>query len=353
MSPTLLRSSAHHVYRVVRHRRLSPREFRMITRVAVWVMILIIVSGAAVRLTGSGLACPTWPKCTSTSVVAPLAINPWIEFANRLINAGIGIVAVVAVIGALIRVRRRRDLTWLSVGLIGGVLAEIVLGGITVLDKLAPQLVSAHFVLAMVFLANAVVLHHRAGMADEDIPRSPGSARPAGLPRLMVSAGQRRLAQLLVVAVSVVVVLGTIVTSTGPHGGDPQARRFALNLHDVAQIHGTSAEAFVGLTVIMVWWLAHSGAPRALLRRGEILLAVLLAQGILGYVQYATGVPSGLVEIHIAGSVAVVVATLDFYLGLTTRAPFPVPADSPPGPSIIPDDAAHGHGSAVGARIGS
>ncbi|MDQ2728889.1 MAG: COX15/CtaA family protein [Actinomycetota bacterium] len=335
MSPTLLRASAHHAYRVVRLRQLSPRRFRRITLVALWVMILIIVSGAAVRLTGSGLACPTWPKCTSTSIVAPAAINPWIEFANRLINAGIGIVAVVAVGGALLRVRRRSDLTWLSVGLVIGVLAEIVLGGITVLDKLAPQLVSAHFVLAMVFLADALILHHRAGMADEDIPQTPRRARPAGIPRPLVSAGQRRLAQLLLVAVTVVVVLGTVVTSTGPHGGAPDARRFTLNLHDVAQIHGASAEAFVGLTVVLLWWLARSGAPRAVLRRGEILLAVLILQGIMGYVQYATGVPSGLVELHVAGSVAIVVATLGFYLGLTTRAPVPVPDSAPLDPSTV------------------
>ncbi|MDQ6782001.1 MAG: COX15/CtaA family protein [Actinomycetota bacterium] len=334
MSLTLLRSSAHHAYRVVRDRRLSPRGFRRITLLALCVMILIVVSGAAVRLTGSGLACPTWPKCTSTSVVAPAAVNPWIEFANRLINAGIGIVAIVAVAAALCRVRRRRDLTWLSVGLIIGVVAEIVLGGITVLEKLAPQLVSAHFVLAMLFLANAVILHHRAGMADEDIAQSPGRARPAGTPRLMVSPGQRRLSRLLVVTVTVVVVLGTVVTSTGPHGGDPKARRFALNLHDVAQVHGTAVEVFAGLTVVLLWWLARSGVPRAVLRRGEILLAVVVVQGIIGYVLYASGDPSGLVEIHVAGSVAVAVATLGFYLGLTTRAPLHLAADQPMGRSL-------------------
>lgn len=335
MSPTLLRSSAHHAYRVVRHRQLSPQGFRRITLVALWVMILIVVSGAAVRLTGSGLACPTWPKCTSTSVVAPAAINPWIEFANRLINAGIGIVALVAVAGALIRVRRRPDLTWLSVGLVIGVLAEIVLGGITVLEKLAPQLVSAHFVLAMVFLADALIIHHRAGMADEDIPQIPHRARPAGTPRLMVSTGQRRLSQLLLVVVTVVVVLGTVVTSTGPHGGAPNAPRFALNLHDIAQAHGVSVEVLVALSVVMLWWVARTGAPRAVLRRGETLLAVLIGQGIFGYVQYATGVPSGLVEIHVAGSVAVVVAALGFHLGLTTRSPLPVPDPAPLDPSLV------------------
>lgn len=315
--------SARHIYQVVRHRQLSVRGFRRITAVALWVMVLIIVSGAAVRLTGSGLGCPDWPSCTSTNVVAPLAFHPWVEFFNRLINGGIGIVALVAVGGALVRVRRRRDLTWLAVGLVLGVVAEIILGGILVLEKLAPALVSAHFVLGMVFLVNALVLHHRAGLPDEDVAHAPGRSRPAGTPRLVVSPGLRRLARLQLVAVTVVVCLGTVVTSTGPHGGDPRAPRFKFSLHDVAQIHALSADAFVALSVLMCWWLARTGAPKAVLHKAEILLVVVIAQGIDGYVQYVTGVPAGLVEIHIFGAVATVIATLVFYLGLSTRAPLP------------------------------
>lgn len=318
MAATPVWARAWRSYEVIRNRQLSPEAFRRITAVALWVMVVIIVSGAAVRLTGSGLGCLDWPSCTATEVVAPTGFHPLVEQANRLINAGIGIVAVVAVIGALARSRRRRDLIWLSVGLVGGVAAEIVLGGILVLEKLAPQLVSAHFLLGLAFLADALILHHRAGLADEDI---------AHAPRLMVSTGQRLLARLLLVTVAAVVCLGTVVTSTGPHGGSPQAHRFNFSLHTVAQIHGLSVEIFVALIVVMCWWLARAGVPKAVLRRAEILLVVVIAQGVVGYVQYATGVPAGLVEVHVTGSVAVVIAILQFHLGLTTRAPLPTVAE--------------------------
>lgn len=313
----------HRAIAVVRRRQLSPRAFRMVTATALWVMVAIIVSGAAVRLTGSGLGCPDWPSCTATRVVAPLSFHPWVEFANRLINAGIGVVALVAVGAALVRVRRRRDLTWLSVGLVVGVLAEIVLGGITVKEKLAPELVSAHFVLAVLFLVDALILHHRAGIADEDILHR-------GLP--LVSRPQRLLARSLLVAASVVVVLGTVVTSTGPHGGDPKAQRFHLSLHHVAQVHATAVEVFVGLTVITLWAMARAGVATAILRRGELLLVLLVVQGLVGYMQYATGDPGGLVEVHVAGAVAVVMATVRFNLALTRRVatgPLPAPESDP------------------------
>jgi cytochrome c oxidase assembly protein subunit 15 len=320
-------------WQVARHRRLSPAGFRTITTVILAVMVLIIVSGAAVRLTDSGLGCPDWPSCTRTQVLAPLGIHPWIEQINRFINAGIGVVAVVGVAGALLRIRRRRDLTWLSLGVVGGVLAEIVLGGITVLEKLAPQYVSAHFLLGALILVNALVLRHRAGLADEDVAHVPGRAVPAGVPRTLVSRPQLWLSRLLLVGVAVVVTLGTVVTSTGPHGGSPQAPRYHLSLHAVAQDHGSSVEVFLGLTVLLCWWLARTGAPRAVLRRAEVLLAVTVAQGIVGYVQYATGVPAGLVEVHVIGAVAVMIAAVHLHLGLTERTP--TPAAAPADPSAV------------------
>jgi cytochrome c oxidase assembly protein subunit 15 len=330
MSRPAVRDRASTAWQVVRHRQLSPAAFRRVTTLTVAVMVLIIVSGAAVRLTDSGLGCPDWPSCTRTQIVAPLGIHPWIEMANRLINAGITIISVVVVGGALVRVRRRRDLTWLSAGIVAGVLAEVVLGGITVLEKLAPQLVSAHFILGMAILVNALVLRHRAGLEDGDVAR---------LPRLVVSRPQLWLSRLMLVGVAVVVVLGTVVTSTGPHGGSPQAPRYHLSLHAVAQLHGSSVEAFVGLVVLLCWWLARTAVPRAVLLRAEVLLAVTIAQGIVGYVQYATGVPAGLVEIHIAGAVAVVWAMVRFHLGLTEHAPVPVgepaPAPTVAAPAVV------------------
>ncbi|MGH9120447.1 MAG: COX15/CtaA family protein, partial [Acidimicrobiales bacterium] len=136
---------------------------------------------------------------------------------------------------------------------------------------------------------------------------------------------------LLLLETAVVVVLGTVVTSTGPHGGSPGAKRLHLSLHDVAQLHGAAVELLVLLTLVTLWWLARSGAPRSVMRRGTILLVAMVAQGAVGYAQYFTGDPAGAVAIHIAGAVVVIVAVLRFYFGLTGRA-----VEGPTGPAPRP-----------------
>jgi heme a synthase len=303
-------------WRTIRDRSLSPAHFRRASGLAVWALAFIIVTGAAVRLTGSGLGCSNWPGCTTSQVVAPWQFHAWVEFGNRLVTGLVSIAVGLAMLGALIRAPRRRDLTWLSVGLVIGLVAEIILGGLTVEHKLAPGFVSAHFLLAILFLADAVVLHHRAGLADAEPAGVPGVSEPAGRPVLVVSREHLILSRLLLVACALVVLLGSVVTSTGPHGGAPQAPRFNFSLHDVAQLHGSSVEVFLFFTVVTLWSMSRSGVPRDVLRRGELLLVVLVAQGAVGYIQYFTGVPAWLVQIHIVGVVAVVWATLQFHLGL-------------------------------------
>lgn len=318
-------------WQTIRHRELPPAGFRVASGLAVWALAFIIVSGAAVRLTGSGLGCTDWPGCTTTQVVAPWQFHAWVEFGNRLVTGLVSIAVGLAVLGALIRAPRRRDLTWLALGLVGGLVAEIVLGGLTVEHKLAPGFVTAHFLLALVFLANAIVLHHRAALADDSPPGQPGRARAAGRPVAMVSAEHLVLSRLLLVACALVCLLGTVVTSTGPHGGAPQAPRFAFSLHDVAQLHGTSVEVFLFFTVVTLWSMSRAGVPKAVMRRGEWLLVVLVAQGGIGYLQYFTGVPAALVALHIVGVVSVVWATLSFNLGLYTRVTV---TEEPTGPSV-------------------
>ncbi len=146
-----------------------------------------------------------------------------------------------------------------------------------------------------------------------------------------------------------VVVLGTVVTSTGPHGGSPTAPRFHFSLHQVAQLHGTSVEIYLAFTLLLLWTLHRSGVPSSVLRRGEILLVVLVAQAGVGYIQYFTGVPALLVGIHVAGAVAVVLAVLSFNLGLRTRLPGGE-APAPPGEDAAATPAEDG---AVGALSGS
>ena len=311
-------------------RRLPAVWFRRLAAVAVASLAVIIVSGAAVRLTGSGLGCPDWPTCAAGNVVAPWRFHAWVEFGNRLVTGALSVVVVLAVLGALVRVNRRRDLTWLALGLVGGLLAEIVLGGLTVEHKLAPSFVMAHFLLAMLFLADAIVLHHRAGLPEEPIPGRPGRARVTGPAVSVVSPELRALAALLLAATAVVVTLGSVVTSTGPHGGAPQAPRFSFSLHDVAQLHGSSVEVYLGLVVVTLWLLVRSGAPRRVVVRGEVLLVAVVAQGAIGYTQYLLGVPAGLVEVHVAGAVIVVLAAVRFNLSLRAH---PAPRPAAPAPA--------------------
>ncbi len=325
VSPGWVRGRLRRGWWVIRRRELTPAHFRWATGLAVWALAFIIVSGAAVRLTGSGLGCLDWPGCTTSQVVAPWQFHAWVEFGNRLITGLVSVAVVIAVLGAFIRAPRRRDLTVLSIGLVVGLVAEIILGGLTVEHRLAPGFVTAHFLLAVLFLVDALVLHHRAGLSDDSPAGLPGRARVAGRRVAQVSPEHVMLSRLLLVACSVVVLLGTVVTSSGPHGGAPQAPRFNFSLHDVAQLHGSSVEVFLFFTVITLWTMARSGVPAPVMRRGEQLLVVLVLQGGIGYLQYFTGVPAALVELHIVGVVTVVWATLTFYLGLHAQVVDPIP----------------------------
>lgn len=288
---------------------VSPRTFRRIALAVVVALALTIISGAAVRLTGSGLGCPDWPNCTRASVVAPLQSHAWIEFGNRLINAVVTVACIGVLVAALRRHPRRRDLTLLSMGVLIGLVAEVVLGAVVVYSKLDPVVVTIHFLLGLVFLAVAVWLHERAGRPDDPAPASP-----------LVGSLVIGLARLGSLALAVVVTLGTVVTSTGPHAGAPDVPRYHLSLHAVAQIHGTAVEAYLGLTLLMLWMLVKTGAPSPVLRRAEVLLGALGVQAAVGYTQYLSGDPVGLVALHVAGASVLVVAALRFYFGLWSRA---------------------------------
>ncbi|MDQ4132552.1 MAG: COX15/CtaA family protein, partial [Actinomycetota bacterium] len=245
--------------------RLSPPVYRRITLVAALALAFIIVTGGAVRLTGSGLGCPDWPTCARDRLVAPWEYHAMVEFVNRTITGLVSLAVILAVLGSLLRQPRRRDLVWLSLGLVGGVVAQIVLGGLTVLFHLAPPLVMGHFILSMVILANAVVLHHRAG-------------QPEGRPQPVVSRDLVLMGRVVLVAAALAIFLGTLVTASGPHGGDEDVERLPLLVPDVARAHGISVVLLLVLTLVTLWRLNRTGAPASLLRRGEVLLGVLVAQ---------------------------------------------------------------------------
>jgi heme a synthase len=302
--------------------RLSPTAYRRITLVAAILLAIIIVTGGAVRLTGSGLGCPDWPNCDPGHLTPRSAsdVNAMVEFLNRLFTGSVSIAVGIAVIGAFLRAPRRRDLIWLSLGLVAGFFAQAVLGGLTVLFQLQPQFVMAHFLLSLVLLANAIVLHHRAGFD--------------GPARSQVAPVVRRVATALLVAVSVVAVTGTVVTASGPHGGDAKAKRFSYSIPQVARVHGTTVMVFLALVLLTYGLLRHTRASTADQRRLGLVLAVALAQAAIGYIQYFNGIPALLVGFHIAGATALFACVLSFWLNLARPDPTPRPAD-PTAPAAL------------------
>lgn len=288
--------------------RVSPEAYRRITLVALILLCGIVVTGAAVRLTGSGLGCPQWPNCETGSLTphGDSGYHAFIEFVNRTITGLVSLVVIVAVLASMVRAPRRRDLTLLSWGLVAGVLAQIVLGGLTVIYELTPPWVMAHFLVSMLLVADAVVLHHRAG-------------RPDGAASVPAAASEIRImGRVLVALCAVVLVTGTVVTGAGPHGGDERVQRIDVAVSTVARVHGIAENLFlIGVLVTMVLMKRALASP-SLWRAATTLLFVLTGQAAVGYVQYFSGVPVGLVGVHILGAVSVWVATLHFLLQLST-----------------------------------
>jgi cytochrome c oxidase assembly protein subunit 15 len=284
--------------------RLRADRYRQVTLVAVFLLAAIIVTGGAVRLTGSGLGCPEWPNCEPGSLTPRAATDghAMVEFVNRVFTGAVSIAVIAAVLGSLVRIPRRRDLVWLSLGLVIGVVAQAVLGGVVVAVGLKPPFVMAHFLLSLVLLADAIVLHDRAGHDGE---RS-----------RVVSDGVLRLGWLLLACVSVVVVTGTVVTATGPHAGDERAERFKFALSHVARVHGVSVMVFLAAVLATMWLLNREGAPTGVRTRLGALLAAILFQAAVGYIQYFNGIPAALVAMHLLGATVVFGATLWFLLGL-------------------------------------
>lgn len=283
--------------------RLSPVAYRRITLFALLALSFIIVTGAAVRLTGSGLGCSDWPSCEQDQFVAPLEFHPMVEFVNRLITGLVSVAVILAVLGSLVRVPRRRDLTWLSVGLVVGVLAQIVLGAIVVMVELDPLSVIGHFLVSVVLVWNAVVLHERAG--------HDGTKGVAVVP-----PGVVMLSRLMVAVTAATVVMGTVVTATGPHGGDEEAERLTtFDISEVVRVHAVLAWIVLGLALVTLAWLSRTGAPRTVDLRGGALVGAIVIQGAIGYVQYFGGVPPLLVGVHVAGSILVWISALRFALG--------------------------------------
>jgi cytochrome c oxidase assembly protein subunit 15 len=277
-----------------------PRSFSpaAVSRVALVNAIangVIVVTGGAVRLTGSGLGCPTWPRCTGASFVATpeLAGHGVIEFGNRLLTFALTAAAVATVV-AVFR-SPRSDLRRLAVLSLLGIPAQALLGGVTVLTGLNPWTVAAHFLLSMVLVAVATILWLRS--------REPGVGQPlVRRPLVLLVAG-------IAAVTAVVLLLGTVVTGSGPHSGDPKAGRTGFDPELVSQLHADVVFLLLGLTVALLVALYATDSPDRIRRAARDLLIVQLAQGVVGYVQYFTDLPIALVLVHMVGAVLITAFT--------------------------------------------
>jgi cytochrome c oxidase assembly protein subunit 15 len=264
----------------------------------------IVLTGATVRITGSGLGCPTWPECTYGSYTpvagqAEGAFHAWIEFGNRLLTFLLLFAAVAVVIYAIRKARR--DLIWRALLQVLGILGQGVIGGITVLTDLNPLAVASHFILSIFLIAGAVSIVARG--------RSPLiSIRPT-------ETKVKILAYAQVLLTFVVIVIGTLVTGSGPHAGDLDAPRLKLDERAISWLHADAVIALLGVSLAL---LVLSEISPETKRRIKIFFAVTLAQGLIGYIQYVTGLPELLVIIHVLGSTLVWIASWRIWLSITT-----------------------------------
>jgi heme a synthase len=274
---------------------VTPETFRKITLAALAAQVLIVMSGAAVRLTGSGLGCSDWPRCEEDRFIAPLEFHPMIEFVNRLVSFVVVATVVLAIWGALRRVPYRRDLlnlVWWITAITG---LQIVLGAITVRTHLWPPIVMSHFLFSMVLIWIAVILHHRASVDVDDPPA----------PRRATAPLSSRLTSPLLWLGAAVLFTGTVVTGSGPHGGDENVERLGFYVPTVARIHAVTVIVFLALLVVACVAISRRPANQRLMRAGTIALAATIVQGAIGYYQYFTGVPALAVFLHVVGSMAV------------------------------------------------
>jgi cytochrome c oxidase assembly protein subunit 15 len=298
---------------------VSPSVGHRVNLVALALTALIVLTGGAVRLTGSGLGCSNWPECSAGHLTPALQFHGLVEFGNRLVTVVLVVAVAASFLAMVFRSPRRRDLIWLSGGLVAGVIAQAVLGGIVVYTKLNPYVVMVHFLATMALLVDAVVLVHR-----DRLDYAPGSGH------LLVPRPLIRLYYGLLALLTLVLAAGTATSGAGPHAGDSAgqqiAKRIPVALRDMAELHSSLALLMVGITLGLVVALHVTAAPERVRRSSRILMAVMVAQGAVGYTQYFTHLPALLVEVHLLGATAIVIGTVQTFLTCTYHAPEAVPA---------------------------
>jgi cytochrome c oxidase assembly protein subunit 15 len=284
---------------------MATRYLRLSLGVLLFLQSAIVVTGGGVRLTGSGLGCPTWPECTPGSY-RPIVgqaeghFHSWIEFGNRLLTFALMLAAIIAVVAVL--KSGRKDLRALVLLQFLGILGQGVLGGITVLTKLNPIPVAGHFLLSIALIAAGTTLYYQ---HDK---------------KFLKISSIRIVSRIHIIIATTIIVLGTMVTGTGPHAGDWQAPRFPFKIQTIARIHADAVIIFLILTVAYYFLGKLSEETKRLIR---ILGFISIAQGALGFVQYYQGVPPLLVGIHQLGSILVWIAAWRIWLS-TSRSSTPI-----------------------------
>ncbi|MEU5181245.1 COX15/CtaA family protein [Streptomyces longwoodensis] len=298
----------------------QPRTVRRAALAALVMSVIIVVTGGAVRLTGSGLGCPTWPKCTDDSLAttSAMGVHGVIEFGNRMLTYVLCAAVGWAIVAARSQKPFRRSLTRLGWAQFWIVMGNAVLGGIVVLVGLNPYTVAAHFLLSSALIAVATVMWQRTREGDT-------------APRPLVGAAVRQLVWFLVAASVLLIAVGTVVTGSGPHAGDSsEVERMPLDWETVSKLHAVLAWIVVTLTFALWFVLKAVDAPREPLARTRELFLVLLCQGVIGYVQYFTKLPEALVAAHMLGSSVMWIWVLRVLLSLRER---PATTADLPGPS--------------------
>jgi cytochrome c oxidase assembly protein subunit 15 len=264
----------------------------------------IVVTGGAVRLTGSGLGCPTWPECTPGSYTpkpyqVEEQVKVWIEFGNRLLTFVLVLAAITVLVSVL--AAGRKDLRGLALGQVLGIFGQGILGGITVLTGLHPATVAAHFLLSIVLIAGATSLR---------------AQRFASLEKQDAAPLVKKIATAHIAVTFLVLFLGTLVTGSGPHAGDATAPRFPFDLRTMAWLHADSVIALFGITFGL---FVVNGVSAHTKKRLKIFVAIALSQGLIGYVQWYLDLPELIVGLHLVGSTLVWIAAWRVWLSVTKR----------------------------------
>lgn len=289
-------------FQVLRKRPvISPEGYVRITRTALWLLCIIVVSGAAVRLSGSGLGCSDWPNCNAEKFVDVSTFHGAIEQVNRLFTGLVAAVVIVAVLAARYRIPYRRDLLWMAWGLVLGVAGQVILGGIVVLTDLNPIANQGHFVLSMFLVANAFVLLKRSQENTVSIERQ-------------ISTVGVWVVRLVCICGGIAIFTGTVVTGSGPHAGDEKARRLGFEVASAAKVHGTSVIMMIALMLVLAAYVRRTQGLVAMRSALEIVILASVLQATVGYVQYFNDIPALLVGIHVLGATLFFISLVNLWL---------------------------------------